>query len=81
MHTKLNSEFIFEKIAKHNNLEFRVYLTLYINYEEKTYYFVQVHEEGIFPKKNNKNTHYNKAYMELALEVLEFVEKELEYGN
>jgi len=51
MHTKLNSEFIFEKIAKHNNLEFRVYLTLYINYEEKTYDFVQVHEEGIFPKK------------------------------
>jgi len=34
-----------------------------------------------FQKKNNKNTHYNKAYMELALEVLEFVEKELEYGN
>lgn len=73
MRTKKNSEFLFTK--KYSNG--RACLILYINYENKSYDFMQSNEEGIMPGKYNKDIEANKAYMELGLEILKFVESEL----
>ena len=73
MITKINSEYIFQKEVGANI----VVLTLYINYVNKTYDFMQIEQEGIFPRNNNSDTRRNKVYFELGLEVLDFVEKEL----
>lgn len=60
--------------------ELAVGLTLYINYEKKTYDFMQSNEEGVFPRNNNTDTHINRAYFALALEILDFIDGEL-YGK
>ena len=76
MYSKINSEFLF--IKKINDKR-EVSLILYIDYQHKTYDFMQHSEEGIFPRRFPTETETNKAYFELALEVLEFLDKEL-YG-
>lgn len=70
---KLNSEFLFTKIVADKTVS----ITLYLQYDKGTYDFMQSHEEGLMPRENNKNVEINRAYMELALEVLDFVEKEI----
>ncbi len=74
MRTKINSEFYFEKEVKDNR---PVGLTLYIDYSNKTYDFMQSNEEGVFPRKHNTDVETNKAFFELSLEILKFVEAEL----
>lgn len=78
MMKKINSEFYFSKKATHLDIE--IGLSVIIDYEKKTYDIYQEHQEGIMPSHNNKETLFNKAYFELALEALEFIEKEL-YKN
>ena len=73
MRTKINSEFYFEKQVEEGTVQ----LTLYIDYENRTYDFMQMNEEGIFPSKHNKSVEENKAFFELSLEILKFVEAEL----
>jgi hypothetical protein len=70
---KINSEYHFTKEVNGREL----LLILYIDYEKKTYDFAQNNEEGIMPKDNNECTEINKAYFELGLEVLKFVQSEL----
>jgi hypothetical protein len=70
---KINSEFHFTKEVNSSD----IMLILYIDYEKKTYDFCQNNEEGIMPKDNNECTDVNKAYFQLGLEVLDFVQKEL----
>ena len=78
MKTKISSEFIFTKEVLPKMV---VKLTLYINYKNKSYDFMQDCEEGIFPRNNNKNIAINRAYLELGLEILEFVKEELNLEN
>jgi len=73
MKTKVSSEYEFRDEVD----GYPVSLTLYINYINKTYDFMQGGQEGIFPSTHNKSTAINKAYFKLGLEVLDFVEKEL----
>lgn len=70
----INSEYRFSK--KVNN-DKEVYLILYVDYESRTYDFMQDNEEGVMPNKNNHSIEANKAYFELGLEILDFVKKEL----
>ena len=74
MKKKINSEFYFTKKVKDDR---EIGLTLYINYENKTYDFMQCNEEGIMPKKHNHDVEINKAFFELGLEILKFIEAEL----
>lgn len=74
MNRKLNSEY---KFVRSVNEKLAVELTVYINYENKTYDIVQSSQEGIFFRHNNKETEVNKTYVLLALEALEFVQSEL----
>lgn len=74
MNKKLNSEYKFVRSVSEN---LAIGLTVYINYENKTYDIVQEHQEGIFCRTNNKETEINKNYMLLALEALEFIQTEL----
>ncbi len=76
MHSKINGEFRFSKTLLTGK---DIYLTVYINYSSKSYDIVQNSEEGIFPRNNNRNTNINRAYFELALEALDFIDSEL-YG-
>jgi len=77
MINKIHSEYRFtNKISE----DLVIGLTLYINYEKKTYDFMQDCQEGIFPRTNDINTSVNRAYLKLGLEILNFVEKEL-YSN
>ena len=71
---KINSEFYFTKEVDENN---SVSLTLYIDYQNKTYDFMQSNQEGIFPRNFNSDTEMNKAVFELGLEVLNFIQTEL----
>ncbi len=71
---KINSEYHFTKEV--NEFE-TVSLTLYLDYENKTYDFMQSGEEGLFPRNYNVDTKFNKTYFELGLEVLKFVQSEL----
>jgi hypothetical protein len=74
MINKINSEFRFtNKIDEDNTIG----LTVYINYEDNTYDFMQDRQEGILPRENNTNVEINKLYLKLGLEVLDFVEEEL----
>jgi len=75
MITKMNSVYFFTK--KIQGKYYYVSLTLYIDYINKTYNFMQDEQEGIFPRNHNENVEINKAYFKLGLEVLDFVEKEL----
>ena len=74
---KINSEFYFTKEVDENN---SVSLTLYIDYQNKTYDFMQSNQEGILPRNFNSDTEMNKAVFELGLEVLNFIQSEL-YEN
>ena len=74
MRNKINSEFYFTKEVSSSR---NVGLTLYVNYQTKTYDFMQDHEEGIFPNKHNSDVETNKAFLELGLEILKFVDIEL----
>ena len=38
---------------------------------------MQSNEEGVFPRKHNTDVETNKAFFELSLEILKFVETEL----
>jgi len=76
MHSRINSEFRFVKTLLNGK---DIYLTVYINYSMRSYDIVQNSEEGIFPRNNNHNTEINRAYFELALEALDFLDSEL-YG-
>lgn len=78
MNYKIHSEYRFTRKV---STQITVGLTVYINYEKKTYDFMQDGEEGIFPRRNPICTIINKAYFELGLEVLEFVDSELFKGN
>jgi hypothetical protein len=77
MYKKLNSEYCFTRQIKEN---VAISLTVYINYDSKTYNITQNHQEGIFFRTNNTCTIINKEYMLLGLEALEFIENEL-YGG
>lgn len=70
----INSEYYFSKKVDDNR---GVSLTLYVNYDSRTYDFMQDNEEGIMPSKNNDSIELNRAYFELGLEILDFVKKEL----
>ncbi len=72
---KINSEYHFTRILENTSIP--IFIILYIDYEKKTYDFAQNNEEGIMPKDNNECTEINKAYLELGLEVLKFVQSEL----
>ena len=74
MKNKINSEF---KFTRKLSEEMTIELTLYVNYEDRTYDFMQKNQEGIFPNSNNTNTSVNRAYLELGLEVIDFVENDL----
>ena len=74
MRTKKNSEYYFTKDFAEDR---SVGLTLYIDYERKKYDFMQSNEEGIMPKKYQNGIEANKAFMELGIEILKFVESEL----
>lgn len=74
MNIKLNSEFLFTKKLSDETI---IALNVYINYANKTYDFMQANEEGVFPSRHNKEVETNKAYFELGLEVLEFIDSEL----
>jgi hypothetical protein len=77
MINKIHSEFRFtNKISEEKTIG----LTVYINYEKKTYDFMQDCQEGIFPSTNNNDVVINRAYFKLGLEIIDFVEKEL-YSN
>ena len=69
----INSEYVFTRKMATKTIE----LTLYIDYGAKKYDIVQDGEEGILPRKNNISTKTNIAFMELAIEALNFVESEL----
>jgi hypothetical protein len=73
MKTLLESEYVFSKYVG----ESKVTLALYIDYVKKTYNFMQPFQEGIMPSEHDKEASINKAYLELGLEVIEFVESEL----
>jgi hypothetical protein len=74
MYCKINSEYEFtRKISEDKTIT----LTVYIYYNTKTYDFMQNGEEGIFPRDNCGDTKINKAYFELALEILAFLDREL----
>lgn len=74
MNKKINSEYRFIKSV---NSKSTIELTAYIDYERKTYDIVQSGQEGIFFRHNNKETKINKTYMLLAIEALNFIQKEL----
>jgi hypothetical protein len=78
----VHSEYLFSRKLSANNLEGQdiVFLTVYIDYEKKTYDIQQSNQEGIFFRDSNHNTEINRAYCELAIEALNFIEKEL-YGE
>ena len=71
MKKKINSEFHFTKKV---NDSITIGLTLYINYKDKKYDFMQDNGEGTYPIKNETNTEINVAYFKLGLEILKFVE-------
>ena len=71
---KINTEF---KFTREVNEELTIGLTLYIDYRLKTYDFMQDDQEGVFPSTHNHDTEINRAYFELGLEILIFVENEL----
>ena len=58
---KINSEFYFTKEVEGKG---RISLILYIDYQTKTYDFMQSNQEGIFPRKYNSDTEMNKAVFE-----------------
>ena len=70
----INSEYRFSKRVNDEKL---VYLTLYVNYDTRTYDFMQDNEEGIMISNNDTSVEYNEAYLQLGLEILDFVKKEL----
>jgi hypothetical protein len=70
---KLNSEYVFQKKVNDKLIS----LTVYINYENETYDIMQQNEEGIFCRKNNKEVFTNIAYMQLSIEALKFIHKNL----
>ena len=70
----INSEYSF---SMNHNKDLTIRLTVYIDYEAQTYDIVQNHQEGIFCRNNNKDTHINKKYMLLAIEALDFNQQEL----
>ena len=70
----INSEYRFSRRVNDEKL---VYLTLYVNYDTRTYDFMQDNEEGIMISNNDTNVEYNEAYLQLGLEILDFVKKEL----
>lgn len=72
MRIKINSEYLF--VDKENT---SIRLTVYIDYEKGTYDIVQDHQEGIFCNTNNTETETNKKYMVLAIEALDFIQKDL----
>lgn len=74
MINKINSEFRFTKGIDKDTI---IGLTVYIDYEDGTYDFMQDCQEGIMPRGNNTDVEINRAYLLLGLEVLDFVEKEL----
>ena len=74
MEKKINSEYLFTKYVTDKEY---IQLTLYINYANKSYDFKQDRQEGIFPRLNNLGTKRIRAYMELSLEILDFIDSEL----
>lgn len=73
-HKKIHSEYRFSIEVKKDHW---IGLDVYINYRDKTYDIQQDNDEGIFFRNNNTNVIINKAYVKLALEALDFIEKEL----
>jgi hypothetical protein len=74
---KINSEFIFSKQTEGGKI---AKLTLYLYYDLKKYDICQDHEEGLNISYNNEDTELNRAYFELGLEILNFVDSEI-YGR
>ena len=74
----VHSEYRFSNTLKSGET---IGLTVYINYEKKTYDIVQDHQEGIYFKTHNTECSVNRSYMFLAIEALDFIEEELERFN
>ena len=77
MNKLINSEYRFIRKTESVNLS----LIVYINYSNKSYDIVQDGQEGIFVRDNNNGTEINIAYMNLAIEALEFIENELSWNQ
>ena len=79
---KINAEYHFIKevvtdITRRTKTSFTVRLICYIDYSRKSYNIVQDNQEGLFFSTHATETFTNLAYLELAKEALEFVQKEL----
>lgn len=77
MYKKSNAEYIFTKEINENQ---KIGLIVSIDYGNKTYEIFQENQEGIMTGNHKDETVTNKAYMQLAIEALEFIEEEL-YTN